>query len=70
MCSYNPMGNVEWHAYVWSLSTKMPATRPVTGEASDPIIKDDPKEGAPHNTPFTMRYDKLVIAVGAYAQSE
>jgi len=48
----------------------MPATRPITGEVADPTAAEDSKEEALYNTPFTMRYDKLIIAVGAYSQSE
>ena len=48
----------------------MPATRPITGEVADPTTAEDSKEEALYNTPFTMQYDKLIIAVGAYSQSE
>jgi len=48
----------------------MPATRPITGREADPTTAEDPKEEASYNTPFTLQYDKLIIAVGAYSQSE
>ncbi|KAJ3553506.1 hypothetical protein NP233_g12626 [Leucocoprinus birnbaumii] len=43
--------------------TCMPATRPITSDVADPTTQEDPKEEAKKNTPFTMRYDKLIIAV-------
>ncbi|KAF5350487.1 hypothetical protein D9756_008688 [Leucocoprinus leucothites] len=49
--------------------TCMPATRPVKSEVADPTTQEDPKEEVMDNTPFTMRYDKLIIAVGAYSQT-
>ncbi|EKM78363.1 NDE2, mitochondrial external NADH dehydrogenase [Agaricus bisporus var. burnettii JB137-S8] len=49
--------------------TCMPATRPITREASDPTKVDDPNYRASANIPFTARYDKLIIAVGAYSQT-
>jgi hypothetical protein len=52
----------------------MPATPPLTFEkAVAPIEEITPTGGLSHfagtGTGFTQRYDKLVIAVGAYAQS-
>ena len=51
----------------------MPATPPLPSEKSSaPLAEGSQAEtmfpGA--GTPFTLRYDKLVIAVGAYSQSE
>lgn len=40
----------------------MPATKPV--DVGSPISSSQKGE------PFTVKYDKLVIAVGAYSQSE
>ncbi len=48
----------------------MPATRPVTDKASDPVEGEEATNQATGGIPFTMTYDKLVIAVGAYSQSE
>jgi hypothetical protein len=48
----------------------MPATRPITSESADPTKVDDPNHRALANVPFTARYDKLIIAVGAYSQSQ
>lgn len=53
---------------------QMPATRPIVGQTASPVEADEVKKtqrppaqvGA---IPFTLRYDKLVIAVGAYSQS-
>lgn len=42
----------------------MPATRSASAEATEPM--DTVREP---NVPFTMSYDKLIIAVGAYSQS-
>ncbi|KAF9453319.1 NDE1, mitochondrial external NADH dehydrogenase [Macrolepiota fuliginosa MF-IS2] len=47
----------------------MPATRPVTAGASDPTQSEEVELHATSNVPFEMRYDKLVIAVGAYSQT-
>ena len=54
---------------------QMPATRPIVAQTASAVKADEVKEtqrppaqvGA---IPFTMRYDKLVIAVGAYSQSQ
>ena len=51
----------------------MPATPPLSLEKSSvQAIEGSPaKTQIPESgTPFTVRYDKLVIAVGAYSQSE
>ena len=48
----------------------MPATRPVTSETSDPTEGEEAVAQTGGGIPFTMNYDKLVIAVGAYSQSE
>ena len=53
----------------------MPATPPLTFEkAVAPIEEITPTGGLSHfagtGTGFPQRYDKLVIAVGAYAQSK
>lgn len=48
----------------------MPATRPVTSETSDPFEGEEAASQTTRGIPFTMSYDKLVIAVGAYSQSE
>ena len=53
----------------------MPATPPLTFEKSvAPVEEITPTGGLSHfagtGTGFTQRYDKLVIAVGAYAQSK
>ena len=45
---------------------QMPATRPATAE---PREEEDATTQEHHGTPFTLRFDKLVIAVGAYSQS-
>ena len=53
---------------------QMPATRPIVAQAASPVEAEKVNEtqrppaqvGA---IPFTLRYDKLVIAVGAYSQS-
>ena len=54
--------------YNCSLTTlvQMPATRPHDAEPTgDPdVILHHPEN------PFTLHYDKLIIAVGAYSQSE
>ena len=44
----------------------MPATRPLNAEPTE-----DPDSQVPQGSgsPFTIKYDKLVIAVGAYSQS-
>jgi hypothetical protein len=46
----------------------MPATRPVKAEST----ADTDSTSVPtfSGTPFSIKYDKLLIAVGAYAQSE
>ncbi|KAF9045570.1 NDE1, mitochondrial external NADH dehydrogenase [Panaeolus papilionaceus] len=44
--------------------TCMPATRSASAEATEPM--DTVREP---NVPFTMSYDKLIIAVGAYSQT-
>ena len=46
----------------------MPATRPVNAEST----ADTDTKTAPtfSGTPFSIKYDKLVIAAGAYAQSK
>jgi hypothetical protein len=54
------------------LEFQMPATSPILSEISATPNADDPDTpGKSHRigTPFTLRYDKLVIAVGAYSQS-
>jgi len=44
----------------------MPATRPYNAEPTG-----DPEDISQRpDSPFTLHYDKLIIAVGAYAQSE
>ena len=50
----------------------MPATRPVASQSSV-VEVEKAVQGPPFQqgvTPFTLRYDKLVIAVGAYSQSK
>ena len=46
----------------------MPATRPPN---ADPKPKHDEDQNVidPSGTPFSIHFDKLVIAVGAYSQS-
>lgn len=44
----------------------MPATRPATAE---PREEEDATTQEHYGTPFTLHFDKLVIAVGAYSQS-
>jgi len=53
----------------------MPATPPLTFDKTiAPIEEITPTGGLSHfagtGTGFTQRYDKLIIAVGAYAQSK
>lgn len=45
----------------------MPATRPVKAESTDDT---DSTTSTSSGTPFSIKYDKLIIAVGAYAQSK
>jgi len=45
---------------------QMPATRPATAE---PREEEDATTQEHRGTPFTLRFDKLVIAVGAYSQT-
>jgi hypothetical protein len=57
------------------LLIQMPATPPLTFEKSTaPIEEITPTGGLSHfagtGKGFTQRFDKLVIAVGAYAQSK
>ena len=52
---------------------QMPATPPLPSkESSIPLVKGSTTETqfSGTGTHFTLRYDKLVIAVGAYSQSE
>lgn len=52
----------------------MPATRPIAAQTAS-AVEDEKAAGTQRSpgqvgsTPFTLRYDKLVIAVGAYSQS-
>ena len=46
----------------------MPATRPVNAESTDDM--DANTASTFSGTPFSIKYDKLVIAAGAYAQSK
>ena len=46
---------------------QMPATRPLNAE---PTEEPDSKVPQVSGSPFTIKYDKLVIAVGAYSQSK
>jgi hypothetical protein len=53
----------------------MPATRPIVAQTPSTMVSEAeaevqhpvPQTGA---APFTLRYDKLVVAVGAYSQSK
>ena len=52
----------------------MPATRPIAAQTAS-TVEDEKAVGTQRSpaqvesTPFTLRYDKLLIAVGAYSQS-
>jgi len=52
----------------------MPATRPIAAQTPS-TVEDEKAAGTQRSparvesTPFTLRYDKLLIAVGAYSQS-
>lgn len=49
----------------------MPATPPLSFEkASSPVADNTVTTSSGTGTPFTLRFDKLVIAVGAYSQSK
>lgn len=45
---------------------QMPATRPFNAESTTDTDYNTPTVSS---TPFSLKYDKLIIAVGAYAQS-
>lgn len=47
----------------------MPATRPANADPK-PTRDEDMNFTDPAGPPFSLHYDKLVIAVGAYSQSD
>ncbi|KAM6501068.1 Pyridine nucleotide-disulfide oxidoreductase domain containing protein [Amanita muscaria] len=53
----------------------MPATKPIVAQAASAVAAEKAAESQhpqpqANATPFTLRYDKLVVAVGAYSQSK
>jgi len=48
----------------------MPATRPIEAESTEDTDSKTTTAPTSSGTPFSIKYDKLIIAVGAYAQSK